>query len=416
MIFNRAILIFLGMLPLAELSAAITSTVNTSGALIITTTFGSDCIITLRNGLVKINNSDPDSGPVQPTSVTSLTFTGDDFFNDIDLSVIQPETFPNFTQATINALGGDDSLLCTGFNNTVNMGTGTDTVSNFGGGFTLFDWAPGDGTESIVNDGTGTVRLRFQGSTGADQITLSSPSAGVLQLTNNILGDSISFENLTDLALQLNDGEDVIVANDMSTVNWGTAILCNKNSGSLKYNGPNSNQAANFFINGASTQINVTPNSGCEFAQNPLFSASPFNFLITKPNQRVRVSYQFNSAEVVHQLRGLSKISLSGTPNNDVFTVENVGSQSLESLTLIGSDGSDTVNAVFQTNTKLVFSETNFHSGSDTLIVDAEGKTVIQTANAFETNSGFGRIEFSNVETVELLNTAAPLVDLWMVD
>ena len=408
-------LALLFLLPIGQLPAAITVTFNGSGRLSVSTTEGETCVISVDSGFVKVNGADPDSGSLMADAVRELNFDGDDASNMIDLSAITAASFPNFTQATINARGGDDTLLCSDFRNTVNMGAGSDSVSNFGSGFTLYDWSPGDGTESIVNDGT-DVRLRYQGSTGADQISLSSPGENVLQLTATVLAESITFENLTDLALQLGDGNDVVNASDLSSVNWESPILCNKSGDSLEYNGQDSNQAANFSINGASTQISVTPNSGCSFSQNSLFSAAPFEFSVTKSGDAVRIAYEFNSSEVVHLLSGLSTIGISGTPNDDTFTIENVGSESLETLQLNGRDGSDTVNAVFQTSTTLVFSELSLHQGSDTLTVDAEDKPVLQTASTLETTEGFGNIEFTNVEDIVILNALDPFAELWLVN
>ncbi len=406
----------LAVIPIAESHAAITVTYNGSGRLSVSTTDGEPCVVSLDAGFVKVNGADPDSGALTPDALETLTFSGDDASNMIDLSAITSADFPNFTQATITASGGDDTLLCSGLSNTIDMGAGSDTVTNFGSGFVLYDWTSGDGTESIVNDGPGIVRLRFQGSTGADQITLSSPAENVLQLTNDLLGESISFENLTDLALQMNDGDDVVEAGDMSPVNWGTEILCNKSGGSLDYDGPDSNQAVAFFLNGASTRISVTPNSGCDFILNSLFAPTPFDFSVTKSGDDVRVAYEFNSSEVVHLLRGLSTIALSGTPNDDTFTIADVGSESLESIRFDGVDGSDTMNAVFQTGTTLMFDESSSRPGVDTLSVDAEGRVVFQTANTFATTGGFGSIEFDNIENVQLLNALVPPDDLWLMD
>lgn len=400
----------------SPLAAAITSTYNGTGRLTVTTTAGESCIVTAESGFVKVNGSDPDSGPLLSADLLTFTFNGDSGNNFIDLSAITASNFPSFTQATVNAFGGDDNLACSEFSNTINMGPGRDNVANFGPGFSLYDWSAGDGSESIVNDGTGILRLRFQGSTGVDQITLSSPEANVFQLTNELAPETILFENLTDLALQLNDGDDVVVANDLSLANWESSILCNKSGGSLSYDGSTSNQATDFFLNGASTQIQVTPNSGCNFVLNPLFTSVPYDFSITKPNQTVRLEFNLNTNPVLHLLRGFSTISITGTQHDDVFTSGDVGSQSLELLLIEASDGSDTVNTVFQTRTRLKFSEVPFYDGVDKLTVDAQGNVVKTLEGSFEAQGPFGIIEFVDVEVVELLNAIDVPTNLWLVE
>lgn len=408
------LLLVTGMLLITTpLCAAITSSISASNQLIVSTTDGEDCIITIESGFVKVNGADPDTGPLPIADMTSFSFGGDSLSNRVDVSAITTADFASFGQLRIDTRGGDDVIVGSEFNDFIIPGDGVDTIEAFNGGFDLYEWAPGDGSETVSNaGGSGSVRLLYQGSTGGDDLVLSAVG-NTLTVTNNNTMETVSLENPGSLGLQMNDGIDVVQANDMSSLSWTEPINCNKNSGSLDYNGLNSNQEINVFTNGGACTIQVTPFTDCSFSLNQLFG-TPNNIDVTKQGEDVKIDYSLPGG--THLLRNMSDISLGGSTVGETITVADIGSASLARIDINPGRGSDIIETVFQTSTLIdIFERTSSGVDSNILRVDAEGKVVVETQGKLETEEGFGDITYQNVEVIEVLNKAPETDEFWIV-
>ena len=296
----KKIALFVGLsFASTTLSAAITSNFS-GGDLDIATDAGDDIVLTIDNGFVKLNGADPDSGPLEAALVTSIDVNGDDGDNNFDFSAVTEANFPNFFSAEFDTEDGNDVLAATDFRDVIDLGEGTDQVTSFGGGFNLMDWGRGDGTESFAfNDPDGVLRLRLQGSTSDDDIQISA-SGNVVSLTDQSSSETIQIENITDIALQLGDGDDVVTVSDLSSLTTREQILINKNSGSINYGGGSSNYPVALNVSSLNIDVDaaVSPGQDSLFSRQTSFSSTPFVYNITKSGMQSRLSSKASTAPV----------------------------------------------------------------------------------------------------------------------
>lgn len=394
---------------------AITVTFDGSQELDVVTTNGEDCILSVENGFVKVNGVDPDTGPLGVDDLFRFDFNGDDLPNRVDVSALTVSEFGNFGSIDIDTRGGDDTVVGSEFRDVIRLDEGVDTIESFGGGADLIHWSRGDGTETHDNaNGTGTVRLLYGGSTGDDDLIVEALD-NTLSVTDNLTSEIISVINPGVLALQMNNGDDKVVVGDLGSLSTFIEIFCNKTDGQYTFEGENSNVRVviNSSFSSQGVIARVSPFTDSVFNHSSVFGSTPVNFNLTKNGDDIQVD--FDNPGASHSVRGFSEISIDGTPNDDTFNIEDIGNDSLELLEINPGDGSDMIDTVLLTNTRIEISERSSSGGTDTLTVDAQGIPATDTGSEIETLDEFGNIEYENIEEVELLNAGSLPNDLWLM-
>src|SRR5215207_5215815 len=168
-------------------NAAVSSTVDGAGALTVTSTAGDAIAISCASGDVKINGADPGSGAAACADITSITVTGDDAANVINLAGATTADFTDVTAVTINGAGGNDTITGSQFADTISGGAGNDrivggrnpantrdTMLGEAGDDTLV-WNPGDGDDTMDGaDGNDTIEVNGGG--GGELFTVKPSS------------------------------------------------------------------------------------------------------------------------------------------------------------------------------------------------------------------------------------------------
>jgi len=397
--------------------AEITVTFDGSQELDVVTTNGEDCVLSIDNGFVKVNGVDPDTGPLSVDDLFRFDFNGDNLANHVDVSALTVAEFSSFGSIDIDTNGGDDTVIGSEFNDTYRLDDGIDTIQDFGGGNDIVHWSNGDGSETHDNtSGVGTVRLLFGGSTGDDDLIVDATD-NMITVTDNLTSEMISIINPTVLALQMNNGNDQVVVNDLSSLTAFTEIFCNKSDGEYIFDGDDSNVRVvlNSTFSSIGVSAEVTPFSNSEFSHGFIFGNDPVNFELTKSGEDILIDFDFPGSGSTHTVRGFSEISITGSANDDSVVMENIGSESLEQITFNLNDGSDSIETVLQTNTLIEISERTSFGGTDSLIVDAQDNPAADTGSVIEALGEFGNIEYENLEDVQLLNARSLPDDLWLM-
>src|SRR5829696_1097734 len=168
-------------------NAAVSSTVDGAGALTVISSAGDAIAITCASGDVKINGADPGSGAAACADITSITVTGDDAANVINLAAVTSAELTDVTAVTINGGGGNDTITGSQFADTISGGAGNDRI--IGGrnpantrdimlgeaGDDTLVWNPGDGDDTMEGaDGNDTIEVNGGG--GGEQFTVKPSS------------------------------------------------------------------------------------------------------------------------------------------------------------------------------------------------------------------------------------------------
>jgi Ca2+-binding RTX toxin-like protein len=106
-------------------------------------------------------------------------------------------------------LSGDDSIVSLGGDDIVEGGLGNDTAA-LGDGSDRFIWNPGDG-DDIIDGGDGTDTLEFNGSGGAEFMTITTLAAGGFQFFRNLGDITVDATNVEVVEANAGDGDDVII-------------------------------------------------------------------------------------------------------------------------------------------------------------------------------------------------------------
>ena len=219
-----------------------------TGTLLIETNAADNVTVTATGGNVKVNGIDP--GQVVPAaSVSQVNVQSQgNFRNVIDLSGMQPSDFTGIRQNSIDAGGGDDTVIGSSLSDAILAGAGDDILRGGAGNdryeFLAFaDLGSDTVDESSAASGAGTDELVFVTETGGIQIdlrssalqavhsrialTLTAPleieNVGGSQFADSIIGNS------ADNWLDGGDGADVVsglAGNDLLTgFGTGTKLI-----------------------------------------------------------------------------------------------------------------------------------------------------------------------------------------------
>src|SRR5215203_1659616 len=209
-------------------NAAVSSTVDGAGALTVTSSAGDAIAITCASGDVKINGADPGSGAAACADITSITVTGDDAANVINLAGATTADFTDVTAVTINGAGGNDTITGSQFADTISGGAGNDRI--VGGrnpantrdimlgeaGDDTLVWNPGDGDDTMDGaDGNDTIEVNGGG--GGEQFTVkpsSTPGRVQFDRTGPTPPGPFNLDIGTSerLDMNANGGEDTVTA------------------------------------------------------------------------------------------------------------------------------------------------------------------------------------------------------------
>jgi Ca2+-binding RTX toxin-like protein len=116
---------------------------------------------------------------------------------------------------TVDGEGGDDTINGGNGGETLDGGDGDDTIdgnqgadhASGGAGRDVFVWDPGDGSDTI-DGGTGSDVLRFNGSAGAEIVTLAAGGPGQAQLLRNVGAITMDLTAVETVDVRLLGGAD----------------------------------------------------------------------------------------------------------------------------------------------------------------------------------------------------------------
>jgi Ca2+-binding RTX toxin-like protein len=186
-----AIALLLTLAPAA--SAAVMSSVGSTGFMFVSSNADDAIAITCAGGNVKVNGADPGNGVAACSIVRAIQVSGGPGANTIDLSGVTQAAFPNlgtgpvpvqFPVQIFDSFGGTDTITGSEFADFISGGSGSDTIAGGGGVDQLsFSGSPGadtitatDGAGSLTAGGetdsyTGIERFFINGGPGNDGIT-----------------------------------------------------------------------------------------------------------------------------------------------------------------------------------------------------------------------------------------------------
>lgn len=184
--------------------ATVTSSIDADGVLEVTATGGDDVTITCSAGKVLINGEPPggDGSPqVNCTTVTQIVVTGGSGSNDIDLSGVTTDGFPNLADSspvTVEGEAGNDTIVGSEVGDALYGGEGDDTIEGGAGADTIDG---GAGNDVIHGDDDGDFII---GGDGQDQLYGDDG--------NDLIMDGASNDQVDG-----GDGDDTIMAAPGST-------------------------------------------------------------------------------------------------------------------------------------------------------------------------------------------------------
>ena len=188
----------------------------------------------LRNGVV-----DTSIGVISAASVRSITVTGDENANVVDLSgvTVQDFSYQGGVAVMINTADGDDSILGSGFGDTISGGLGNDTITGGDGDDSLRGESGndvifgGDGNDSLfggaqvdyLQGGAGNDKVEGQGSTG-DSVG-GGPGDDTIDggSGNDVLVDEGDADFVLTPTQMLGLGTDVIVDTERAILRGGSS-------------------------------------------------------------------------------------------------------------------------------------------------------------------------------------------------
>jgi Ca2+-binding RTX toxin-like protein len=232
--------VFAGTLAAALLAfpgianAAVTSTVDAAGALTVTSNAGDAITITCVGDQVKINGQDPAPAATACDAITSITVTGDDAANVINLAAVtapvvtQDPDFPDVTDVTISGRGGNDMITGSEFVDTMSGGDGNDRIigeDNAPGTRDVFRGDAGNDTlvwngghdDDLMDGDAGTDTIEVNGAAAAEAFTVT-PSATAGRVIFNRLATpgpgpfSLDIGTAEKLDLNASGGNDTVTA------------------------------------------------------------------------------------------------------------------------------------------------------------------------------------------------------------
>ena len=170
---------------------------------------------------------------VRLTAVERVTVNlggGDDHFTGVG-------NLAPLTTITVNGDGGADTLLGGNGADTLNGGAGADVIDgnigadivDGGGGADVFQWDPGDGSDTIVG-GPGNDRLTFNGSNIGEVIDVSNV-AGHVQLTRNVAAIVMDLDEIEGLTVNTLAGADTVTVHDLTGTDLTQASIDVSGSG-----------------------------------------------------------------------------------------------------------------------------------------------------------------------------------------
>lgn len=167
------------MEPLEDRRLLAFSATFSSGALTVTSSDNVDITFSTvyesSEQRVKINGSDPSTGPLAAANVNSISVSDSTHSHTVDLSTVTATYYTSLTSVTINGSGGNDSILGTAFADTINGGAGNDDVT-LGSGLNTYLYAPGSGDDSIAGSAGSFPNVdvvEIQGSASEDEVVTS---------------------------------------------------------------------------------------------------------------------------------------------------------------------------------------------------------------------------------------------------
>jgi hypothetical protein len=201
-----------GAYRITPLTPPVTS--NVTGGVLSITAHGADAIaVTAHAGHVKVNGSDPGTGPAAANTITTIIVQAlGDFNNTVNLSSLSPADFTVLSSVSVDGGAGDDFLVGSQWGETLMGNSGSDTILG-GGGHDLLQGDPGD---DIIFGGAG--RDTIHGDEG-DDILRGGGGADVLRGGD---GFDMLFGNAGNDVLRGGDGHDRLLGGvDNDQLNGG---------------------------------------------------------------------------------------------------------------------------------------------------------------------------------------------------
>ena len=193
------------------------------GILSVVSDAGDAISITCVSGHVKVNDSDPDTGIADCSSITAIDVLGGPGENTIDLHVVDATSFPNVVTpyggcasgaVAIDGAGGDDAITGSDLIDCVSDTSGADTIDGKGGGDVY----------SVSFGGVATVRVSDSGAAGdSDSLSaIGTPDNDEIRLTNSATtlgGEKIEQSGIEFMHVLGDAGDDVVNASALTLQN-----------------------------------------------------------------------------------------------------------------------------------------------------------------------------------------------------
>lgn len=396
------------VLPVS-LHAAVTATYS-GDTLSINTDAGDAVVVTVVSGNVKINGSDPSTGPLAAVDCLNMNVYGDALSNSIDLSAVsQANGFPETGRIGIYGKGGNDVIIGSALPDTILPGTGIDTV-NAGPGNDYVIWVMGDGADTLDGEGGDDV-FRLDGLNVAEDLRVENAGGSVVvtDLVGGIEMPSIS--NFTEFFLYLSAGDDRAEIRDLA----GTGVTM------VSFDGWEGNDYCDASQNTLQTIFAVTYGQGDdEFVgsshTNDWVNISgrtndqPTNFVVSQAAGQTVVAIDNPAHEI--KFSGTENLYMGGYIHDDTYSIPLLPGTDVNAISFYASDGDDTA-TVTASPDYTIHMDGSSHNSGDTLIVDAAGQTFTETGSGVNVTGRMG-ITYWNVETIRVQN--APMGDRWEIE
>lgn len=190
------------------------SSVFNNGVFTVSSDAADSISISVEAGDVKINGSDPGSGPLSASLIEDLVVVGGPGANVISLSGVKPSDFTSLTSVEVNGNGGNDIIFDSDFSDKIFGGddddvflisrTGNDTVYGGGGDDDIGIYSSGNITvfgedgDDEISSGPGNDTL--DGGSGADTYYFLIGSLGSDSLIEDTGNDDVDTLDFSDQA------------------------------------------------------------------------------------------------------------------------------------------------------------------------------------------------------------------------